>query len=237
MNLGTKIALAAGGLVVLAAATATASPGFDAGGDMSSNKKRMWAKLEAISELTETQRYFLMLVAKGEGNFNPGAHNGSASERAASAAAADNNPETVQRVQACGIDPARLRTGSWTTFQFLAPYISRHVFEIFGGAGCMFADPTAVPGNLNLQIVLAIEHARRLQNYTGWTAYPTVGNLRLGWASPGFMGYISKHRDRLDKYRSHARNTGLPNGIVDAQISRFPDNPGEIYEALRATGA
>ncbi len=240
MNRVAKIAIgiAAAG-VVLAVATG-ASAGSPELGDtddtpMGVRKTRIWNKLVSIGELDNNQRLFLMLWAYGEGGYSPFAHNDSASERAASSQAADNNPTLVARAIACGIDDAKLRTGSWGTFQRLAPYVASDAFEIFGQAGCPFADPTRLPTNLNLQIAGAIETARDLQGYQGWIAYPTAGNLRLGTGSPARMGYISDNADRLDKYRKHAAAQGL-GGIVDAQLARFPSNVAAIYERLRSQG-
>lgn len=240
MQRGAKIALgvALAGAVLLTAATASAgSPELGNTDDtpMGVRKTRLWNKLVSISELDNTQRMFLMLWAYGEGGYSPYAHNDSASERAASSQAADNNPTIVQRAIACGIADAKLRTGSWGTFQRLAPFVAGDAFEIFGAAGCPFADPTRLPMNLNLQIAGAIETARDLQGYQGFIAYPTAGNLRLGTGSPARMGYITENKDRLDKYRAHASVQGL-GGIVDAQIARFPGNVAEIYERLRSQG-
>jgi len=235
---GIAIGVAVAAVALLGAGSAGAADNPNDGGGMAtSNKLRMWRKLESISELIPTQRYFLMLVAYGEGKYNPAAHNGSASERAASAKAADNNPAIVARALGCGVPEANLRTGSWTTFQLLAPYVSGTAFEIFGGAFCPFADPTRAPSNLNLQIAIAIEHARDLQGYNGFQARPTVGNLRLGWAAPAWMGYENEHPDRIAKYRAHAVHEKFPTGIVDAPIGMFPNNPAQIYEALRSAGA
>lgn len=236
MRIGPIVGLAAAGLALaaLAAGSANADDGDEEPVSTLSNKQRMWRKLEFLSELTPTQRYFLMLTAKGEGNYNPKAHNGTDSEREASANAADSNPSIVQRAALCGVPAANLRTGSWTTFQFLAPYVSGNVFEIFGnGAPCSLVDPTRVGSNLNLQIAMAIEHARDLQGYKGFQAYPTVGNLRLGWASPGFMGFISQQAERLVRYRNLATAEMFPPGIVDAQITRFPSNVAAIYAKLQ----
>lgn len=239
-----KIALGSLGLFALAglaASTTSAAddepevdPDDDAANDGSSNKMRLWSKLESIVELNNTQRYFLTLVAKGEGNYNPAAHNGSQSERDASSRATDNSPSIVANALACGVPTNNLRTGSWGTFQRLAPYLSGDAFTIFAnGNPCPFADPTRAPQNLNYQIVSAIKVAHVLQGFNGWQAFPTVGNLRLGWAAPSLMGFISANADRLEKYRRHARAASLPDGIVDAKITEFPGNFAEIYERLR----
>lgn len=203
-----------------------------------SDKQRIWAKLESIPEFVPVQRYALMLIARREGGYSPGAHNGSPGERAASANAAANSPQIVQRAAQCGVPLAALETGSWGTFQLLAPYFTGTVFEVFGGAGCQFADPTRAPLDLNLQIALAIEHARDLQGYPGFNAWPTVGNLYLGWGSPGRMGADAptKWADRLKIYKDVAAKEKFPPGIVNATLPRFPTNPAQIYERLRASG-
>lgn len=239
MNLATKIAIGVGvtvGVVALASVASASTP--DGGDDVGnvSNKVRMWRKLEWIDSLTDTQRYFLMLVAYGEGKYNPAAHNGTASERLASSNALDNSPKIRGQAQSCGIDLDKLRSGSWTTFQLLAPYVTGTAFEVFGGGACPFADPTRAPANLNLQIVLAIEHARDLQAYQGFIARPTVGNLRLGWAAPAWMGYEGEHQDRITKYRAHAEHEKFPANLIDSYIGMFPNNPSQIYELLRSSG-
>lgn len=233
-----KLALGSFGLLALAglakASSGSSVPDVEPDGDGSTNKMRLWLKLESIRELDDTQRYFLILTAKGEGNYNPAAHNGSASERDASSRATDNAPSIVANAQACGVPVDNLRTGSWGTFQRLAPYLSGDAFTIFAtGNPCPFADPTRAPQNLNFQIVSAIKVAHVLQGFQGWRAFPTVGNLRLGWAAPALMGFITANADRLEKYRRHARAASLPDGIVDAQIREFPSNFAEIYERLR----
>lgn len=242
MDRWTKLALWVAGATAaaLALSSSSAANPNDDGGDMAkaSPKVRMWRKLAWLPMLTNEQRFFLMLTAKGEGNYNPAAHNGSESERAASANAADSEQGQiiVQRAMKCGVAPEKFRTGSWTTFQFLAPYVAGNAFEIWGNSACPFVDPTKIASNLNAQICMAIEHARDLQQYNGWQQYPTVGNLRLGWASPGFMGYIQQQAERLQKYRELAAAESFTPGIVDAQLTEFPGNVAAIYELLRSGG-
>lgn len=240
MDLSTKLLLAAAATGVVVLTASSSSSADDSGGNdvgKVSDKVRIWRKLEWINDLTDVQRYFLMLTAYGEGKYHPGAHNDSASERAASIKALSNNPTTAAHAQACGIDLDKLKTGSWTTFQLLAPYVTRTAFDIFGGAACQFADPTRAPQNLNLQIAIAIEWARHLQDkYPGFQARPTVGNLRLGWAAPAWMGYEHEHQDRIDKYKAAAVHEKFPDGLIDMTITRFPTNTAQIYEILRSSG-
>lgn len=234
------LAAAAAALVLLPVlASASASPGGAEEGspDMTGRKATLWNKLRSIPELDDTQRYFVMLTAYGEGNYNPRAHNGSASERAASARAADNNQQIVQRAMACGVPYENLRTGSWTMFQLLAPYVSGTAFEIFGDGFCPWADPTRIGADTNAQICIAIEHAHDLQQYDGWKAFRTIGNLRLGWAAPALMGYISDNAARLGKYRAQARKQGFPPGIVDALVRPFPSGAAGIYQRLQSGAA
>jgi hypothetical protein len=229
------VALVAGGASAASGPTRDPNTGGGGGGGSMTDKMTLWIKLESIPQLTRTQRYFLMLTAYGEGRYSPFAHNGSLSERAAAAKAVLNNPALVARANHCGVATALLETGSWGTFQRLAPYLSNDAFEIFGAAGmCPFANPTTT--DLDFQIASAIETARDLQQYAGWKAHRTVGNLRLGWAAPALMGYLSANKARLDKYRRHAEDEKFPEGIVDATIEPFPNNVAAIYAALRAAG-
>lgn len=251
MKLWTKALLAIGGLVMLGGAASTASADDsdddddddDGGASVPSKKQRVYWRLRQISTLSEMQRLTIMLIAYGEGGYSPTAHNGSPMERDASAKAAANNPTIVQRAYACGVDADVFKTGSWTMFQFLAPYASHTAYEVFGGAYCPFADPTKMAGttwaHIDLQIVLAIEHARDLQGYDSWRVNPanrTVGNLRLGWAAPGLMGddWATRQKTRIDKYRAQAAKEGFP-GIVDSLVEVFPNNPAQIYADLRNT--
>lgn len=213
----------------------------ESGGDVASRKQMLYWRTRQIAELTELQRMFLMLTAFGEGGYSTAAHNGSVAESAASKKAAENNPSIVAWAASCGVPPEALHTGSWSMFQLLAPYYTGTVREVFGDAGCPFADPRKAPGKLDLQIVVAIEHARDLQGYAGWQSVPTVGNLRLGWANPGFMGKLDEQRDRIDKYKAHAQRV-VPSwtqaeaaSFIASTLTRFPTNPAEIFQRLQAT--
>lgn len=204
---------------------------------MATRKQRFWSRLETISELDNTQRYFLTLVAQRESNYNPAAHNGGITERARALDGFNKNASLSAKVQGCGLSPVSLASGSWGLFQRLAPYWADDMFDIFGQSGaCPYIDPSRETSNMNLQIVSAIKNARALQQRAGWKAYPTVGNLRLGWWSPSQMGYISNNAERIEKYRADARKASLPDGIVDQTVREFPNDYKGIYQRLGGPG-
>lgn len=203
---------------------------------MSANKIRFWRKLESISELDNTQRYFLTLWAHGEtaGHFNADAHNGTQSERDAAAAGVRNNPHLLELATSCGIPRANLESGSWGLPQRLAPFIVSDAFAVFGSLACRFADPLRFQLDEDWQIADMIKVARTLQGGQRFASFPTVGNLRLGTAAVALMGHPNENADRLEKYRRHAQHAGLPDGIVDTRIRLFPQNYVAIYSNLRA---
>lgn len=240
MKVVTKVLLGFAGLIaagkLIDSASASSDDGGGGGGNPNdttrSNRQQLWDALMLLP-LDDTQRLFLMLTAYGESRYDPRARNDSASEVLASAKASSNNPDIATRAAACGVPEARLRTGSWGRFQRLAPYLSNDAYEIFGQAAmCGNADPTA--STADFQIASALETAGDLQQYNGWKANPTVGNLRLGWAAPALMGYLSKNKAKLDKYRRHAKEDGLPAGLVERVIAPFPRNVAAMYAMLRA---
>lgn len=227
----------AGAAVTLAVfGDAKVDGGGGVSGQPSAHKLRLWNKLRSIVELDDDQRGFFMVCAGGETGqkYRPTAHNGSASERLAAARAADNNHKLVARAVACGVPADALRTGSWGVFQRLAPFLSGDAFEIFGDAGCGLADPRTT--SLDFQIASALETAGDLQGYGAWKAYPTVGNLRLGWAAPALMGYIAANQDRINRYRRQATETGYPASFVDRPLKPMPRNVADIYRRLVAGG-
>lgn len=191
----------------------------------SANQFELQRLLGYVVELNDAQRAMFIATAKRESNFSPLAHNDSASERAASAkaAASDSMQATVQWAVACGVPRSALDTGSWTMFQFLAPYIPRRAQQILGqtARACNYANPTQT--RRPFQIVAAMAHARALQGYTGFTAYPTVGNLMLGWGSPGRMGYLTKWAAKLDGYKANAAAAGLDPRLLDEPMPLLPD--------------
>lgn len=229
-------AVAGAGFLALAAAGREVEDAKE-NGAMATKKQRFWARVESIPELDDTQRYYLTLVAQRESKYNPAAHNGSASERDAARRGLENNPSIRQRALNCGVNPAALESGSWGLFQRLAPFWAADMFDIFGTSGaCPYVDPSRETTNMNLQIVDAIKVARTLQGYSSWKAYPTVGNLRLGWAAPALMGYIADNAERLDRYRDDARAARLPASLVDSTIRLFPDDYKGIYSRLGGPG-
>jgi hypothetical protein len=188
-------------------------------------KKDLWVKLEALP-LTPTQRYFLMLTAYGESGYNPHAHNDSQGETAASLEALANNPTLANRLAACG---GNWGIGSGGLFGRLLPYFGDDMLDIFGS--CSYVRPSNVFDS-NLAILSAIRNAHRLQAHEGFKVEPTVGNLRLGWASPTWLGYLTKHADHIAKYREQAAHEKLPFGIVDATIEDFPNDYQTLYATL-----
>lgn len=234
---GTAVGVIAGAFVLGALARANApsteQPTDDGGDDVLSNRQRVWAKLRSLPQLTDTQRYFVMLTAYGEGDYSPGAHNQRPKERAAARRAVENSPTLVQRAMACGVSKPVLEDGSWGMFQRLGPYLSGDAFEIFGNTqdACYFADPRR--RDMDFQILSAIETAHDLGGYDAFLAKPTVGNLRLGWAAPTLMGYITKNSAKLAKYRAQAEHERLPPGLVDMQIGRFPKATPAMYGVMR----
>lgn len=207
-------------------------------GDNLTRQQRLRSILAGVQELDDTQRAFLLITARGESNFNPLAHNGTDSEVAACArAVANDKTGIVARTLACGVPTADLITGSWGLFQRLAPYLANDAFEVFGDDGCTLANPTRT--SVAFQIASALETAGDLQRYNGWRANPTLGNLRLGWAAPGLMGYMQRNEKRIARYRRHARDIGYPASIIDAALAPFPRGRAvaEIYARLVAGGA
>lgn len=222
--------LATAGLLAASRRTSPINPANE-GGSMT-RKQKVWRKLGFLP-LTNVQRYFAMLVAYGEGRYNPRAHNTSASERAAARRAVQNNAAAVARVEACGVPRSVLEDGSWGIAQRLGPYLSIDAFEIFGDGAqaCALADPRSF--DLDFQICSLIETAHDLGGYQGFKAWPTVGNLRLGFASPELMGYLQKEKARIAKYKAQASHEKFPAGIVDATITRFPKATPQFYATLR----
>lgn len=208
------------------------TPTTPSGGSLS-RRQVMWGKLELLP-ITNTQRFFMMLTAYGEGRYSPSAHNTSTGERSAAKRAVENlSDEKRARILNCGVPASVIEDGSWGTFQQLGPYFSNNILDIFGTdeLGCALADPRYP--DLDSQIISAMYVAYRLGGYDSWKAFPTVGNLRLGWASPSLMGYITKEKARLDKYRKQAEDDGLPIGLVDMQMGRFPKPTPDMYFTLR----
>lgn len=229
------VAVAGAGFLALTASARGAEEEKE-NGNVQTRKQRVWSRLETIAELDNTQRYYLTLVMQRESKYNPAAHNGSVGERDAARRAYDDSPSIQQLAQSCGVSRAAMTSGSWGLFQRLAPYWANDMREIFGNDACPLVDPTQQTSNINLQIVDAIKVAHTLQQYSSWKAYPTAGNLRLGWAAPALMGYISDNAKRLQNYRDDAAKAKLPATLVDGTIREFPDDFRGIYGRLGGAG-
>lgn len=235
MNLWQWAAVGVAASAIVGLASARESSGN--GEDMTTRQQRRSRLVGALDllPLTATQRAFLVFTALGESGWNPRAHNGTASERLSAARGAANLPEqTAERIAACGLDVTVLETGSWGLFQRLAPYVASDAIGVFGAAACPFVDPSQM--DYAWQICSAIYTAGRLQRYVRFTSYPTVGNLRLGWYGLVAMGYLSRHADRIERYRRQARDAGYAAAIVDDEIERFPTNVTALYQILSAGG-
>lgn len=229
--------LVGGGVVLAAVAGASGAGGGGAlyqGGDMSEGRERFLWELELIPELSPVQRAWADITVAGETQrrYNVNAHNGTPGEVAASVNAV--TPAILAWARSCGVSEDDLKTGSWGRYQRLAPYLSWDAKEIWGANGCGLANPTRTRGAF--QHVSAFETAHDLQQYKGFQAVPTLGNLRLGWWGPGAMGYLSKNAKRLDKYRATAVGLGYPPSIIEAEIGPFPRNLQAIYARLVAAG-
>lgn len=192
-----------------------------------SNKAVLWNTLVSIPELDNTQRYFLILVAERESHYHTSAHNDSAWEVAASVKALENNPDLRSRLERCS---GGWGIGSGGYFGRLLPYFGSDMLFIFGD-DCSHVQPHLVFERRHA-IVSALNTARRLQNYPAFQANPTVGTLRLGWASPGLMK-VPQDQSRLRKYREDAARAKLPNGIVGATIRRFPEDLRGIFNRMQ----
>jgi hypothetical protein len=194
------------------------SPGSGGGGGddvgPGTNKQKLWAQLRSTPELTETQRYFMMLTAAGESNFNPKAHNDSESEVQASRNAFKGALAT--KLRACGFPDGAWTIGSGGRFGRLVPYFGDDWDDLYNECidpKKLFVSP--------YDLISALKNARALQEHDAFRAKPTVGTLRLGWYGPGAMK-APQDPERLEKYRRKAIEESLPSGIVDAHIENFP---------------
>lgn len=213
-------------LLLLAGFVLVAGGGDDDGGGSPSSggddgmsgegtrKQQLWTMLRSVPELDDVQREFMMLTAKGEGNYNPKAHNDSTGEVAASAAAFTGPLRT--RLRSWGYPDSAWVIGSGGRFGRLAPYFGDDWFDVFGtpiDPAKLFVSP--------YDLISALKNARALQQYDAFKAKPTVGTLRLGWWGPGKMK-APQDAARLQKYRDVAEGEKLRPGLIDMPIAPFP---------------
>jgi len=183
-----------------------------------SGKARLWNMLESLSELTTTQRMFIMLTAYGEsgGGFRPTAHNDSASEVAASAAAWDNNPTLAVKLVNCGYGGKQAwAIGSGGYGGRLVPYFGNDMLR---------AGLTCDPGLLfepNHSLLSSLITAYYMQQTKQWKASEkTVKNLRAGYYGLAHIKWPPEKR--IAKYRRHAEAVGFDASFVDEPITTFP---------------
>ena len=178
-------AVAAATVLVIVAASGTSSaatppkPTPPVPGGKLTRKQFLYAQLESLSQLTEDQRLFLMLVAYGEtgGTWKTTAHNDTASEVAASAKAYDR---IADEVAACGRPKSAYVIGSGGRFQRLVPYF---VHDLRTLVPCI--DPQAVFDGVH-DIVSAVANAHALTTrYPSWNG--KVSGLRGGWGTLNWL--------------------------------------------------
>lgn len=205
------------------ASTPTPTPEPTDGGNMS-RAARLWAQLRAISSLDENQRLFLMLVAKGESNYSPTAHNKSAGEVAASAKAYDR---LAGELAATGRPRAAYVIGSGGRFQRLVPYFAHDLRSIAPSI-----DPQAVFDGMH-DIVSAVANAHALSTrYPKWNG--KASGLRGGWGTLAWLD--NPPADKVEKWRGHAREAKLMGAsadgglFLDVKLNPFP---GDLVAVLR----
>lgn len=245
MNTLGKLLLGALGIGAIAAVAGTstdagASPsGGSSGGDgnMASNALVLWSQLRAVRSLTENQRLFLMLVAKGESNYSPTAWNKTPSESAAAGRAYDRLLEQDRLSAACSYTREELAIGSVGRFQRLAPYF---VNDLRNVKPC--ADPQLDGRDGFWDIVSAIATAAALSRNGSWNG--RVSGLRGGWGTLAWLG--GPPADKVAKWRGHARaaklmGEGRDGGLfLDVVLTPFPSELGPVVADLlahRAAGA
>lgn len=195
--------------------------GDDPGAGAMTKKQRLYAMLRALPQLTEDQRLFLMLVAYGESGYSPNAFNKSAGEAAAAGKAYDRIAATFA---SCGRSRADYATGSGGLFGRLVPYFCNDLRHV---------EPCIDPKRINdpvLDIASAIVNAHALQGYHSWQG--TVGSLRAGWATPGWMD--APPPAKLAKWRGHAKAVGLSPAFIDTKLDKFPSDIESVIATLRA---
>lgn len=183
-----------------------------------SKKALLWRMLEALPELNDAQRKFIMLVAYGEtgGSFRSTAHNDTASEVAASVAAWDNNPSLATKLVNCGHGgKAAWAIGSGGYGGRLGPYFGNDMLR--GGLTC---SPSLLfePKHSLLSSLIT---AWALQQQNQWKASAkTAKNLRAGYYGLAYMR--NPPADRIAKYRKHSAAVGFSPDFVDQVIPTFP---------------
>lgn len=80
-------------------------------------------------------------------------------------------------------------------------------------------------------MVMAAHFARRLTQRSGYQG--TVASLRRGWGLPG--GMASVPAAKLDKWRGHAQDIGLPPSFLDTKLPAWKAIPAaEMFVAIGA---
>lgn len=205
------------------AGSAKAEPG--SGTDpkpISHGRQELDAQLGKLSNiLDETQRDFLVLVARGESGFSSAAKNDSTGEAKAAGVAYDRHADLFGT---CPYPRSAWSFGSGGWFGMLPANGAYHLRETFPCLDPIYVfDPA-------MSIVAAIAFARALQGWDAFQANPTVAALRAGWGNPGWMA--SPPPDKVVKWRGHATSSGLPADFLERTIKRFPSNSAAIYAAL-----
>lgn len=230
--------------LALAGGSAAASPSVPSGAQSNVGKVELWTMLESLPQLDDTQRKFLILVARGESGWDPlvGLGDpelfpaGTKPNRKASTALQEGEARAARKAYqrhadvfaACGVghDEAAYGFGSGGWFGMLPAnglwQLRDTPFRCWPPSAVF--DPARA-------ITIAIAFARGLQGWDGYQANRTVGNLRAGWGLPTSMG-TSIDPDRIAKYRRHATESGLPASFVDLELARYPGDYVGIYQTL-----
>lgn len=190
--------------------------------DLKGSKKERYeelvAMLQSLSQLTEDQRNFALLVAYGEtgGSWSPSAHNDTPSEVHASEKAWDNNASLASRLLNCGHggrDAWCIGSGGYGGR--LVPYFGDDMLD--AGVPCQ---PDGV-FQKNTSLISLLITAWKLQQVKSWQrSAHTVANLRVGFYGLGYMDNVPD--ERREKYIAHAKKAGLPEGFVDRELTDFP---------------
>lgn len=182
-----------------------------------SPKQVLWAKLRALPQLDEDQRLFLMLVAFGEtaGTWKPTAHNDTPSEVKASVDAWDAAPKLAAALEATGHPRESWTIGSGGYGGRLGPYFGDDMLDAE-----LDADPRLLFDG-NHSIVSSIITAHKLQRLSHWQRSPqTMGALRAGYF--GLAAMVTPPVERLEKYKRHAEQVGLPADFIERKPAIFP---------------